>query len=585
MTVYEYIKQEENNWRVVRVPITKSKDWNMSEHIERCTNVANGWFHSGNNDGTRPYDDIVTPIINVAFRTEGFDVKDVVPFIENPDEDYKSLLIKKYHPLFARKNLLDELFDEIVESSIIYDLVLIKEVSGVKPEVVDLKTIAFCDQTNVLAGPICIKHQYTPQELTEMDSKWDKDKIRQAIIMSKEEKTVPTTNGDQTVKTPSKYIEVYELRGNLPENWIKSDGDSFNYVPQLHIVCFYKSVDGERNGITLYSGRDRKLTETFKALKIDKVRSKGRACGRSIVESLFEHQVWINYDAIKIKKLLDSAFNLIISDSTELANQKLDELKSNTILKQEKGANTQRITSDLGNITAFSNHQATLESKARIIGSASDAQLGTNPASGTPFALQSLVVQQGQGIHEYRQGKIASFVADIIYPEIIMKKLVEDMNNGKTFSEVLSLDEIKYITDKIVTNELNSRKKEMLIGGKIMTPEEESIFETTIRESFKNGGERKFFEILKDELKEIPIKVFINIKQKQKDMSVYADKVTNILREILRDPTKFSQVPGVGKVFNQLLENAGLNAVDFSTIVNAPQPELPAPVGEAELIA
>lgn len=582
MTVYEYIKQEENNWRTVRVPITKSKDWNMAEHIERCTNVANGWFHSGNNDGTRPYDDIVTPIINVAFRTEGFDVKDIVPFIENPDEDYKSLLVKKFHPQWARKHLLDELIDEIVESSIIYDLVLIKDIPNVKPEFVDLKTIAFCDQTNVLAGPICIKHQYTPQELTAMGGKWDKDKIKQAIILSKEEKSVPTTNGDQTVKTPSKYIEVYELRGDLPENWIKPSGDPFNYVPQMHIVCFYKSTDGERNGITLYSGKDVKLTDTFKALKIDKVRSKGRACGKSIVESLFEHQVWVNYDAIKIKKLLDSAFNLIISDSTELANQKLEDLKSNTILKQEKGANTQRFTSDIGNITAFTNHQQSLESKARIIGSASDPQLGTSPASGTPFALQSLVVQQGQGIHEYRQGKIASFFADILYPDIILKHLVNDMNNGKSFSEVLSLDEMKYVADKIVTNELNNRKKEMLIKGKIMTPEEESLFETTIRENFMKSGERKFFEILKDELKEIPMSVFINIKQKQKDMSVYADKVTNILREILRDPTKFSQVPGVGKVFNQLLENAGLNAVDFSTIVT---PETTAPVGEAELVA
>ena len=70
-------------------------------------------------------------------------------------------------------------------------------------------------------------------------------------------------------------------------------------------------------------------------LKIDKVRSKGRACGRSIVERLFEPQVWANYSGLKIKELLDSAINVFITDSDELGNQKLSDLKSNTLLKQE----------------------------------------------------------------------------------------------------------------------------------------------------------------------------------------------------------------------------------------------------------
>ena len=76
--VYDYIVTEINNYKTVRVPITDSTDWNMSEYIERCTNVSNGWYHKGKNDGLRPYKDIVTPIINVAKRSEGFDVKDIV---------------------------------------------------------------------------------------------------------------------------------------------------------------------------------------------------------------------------------------------------------------------------------------------------------------------------------------------------------------------------------------------------------------------------------------------------------------------------------------------------------------------------
>ena len=67
--VYNFITSEETAFKSVRVPLTNSKDWNMAEHIERCYNVANAYYHSGQNDGNRRYDDIVTPILNVSFKS------------------------------------------------------------------------------------------------------------------------------------------------------------------------------------------------------------------------------------------------------------------------------------------------------------------------------------------------------------------------------------------------------------------------------------------------------------------------------------------------------------------------------------
>ena len=240
--VFSYIKAEESNWRTERVPLTGSKSWSMFEHIERCTNVANAWYHQGNNDGLRPYDDIVTPVINVAFRSEGFDVKDIVPYVEDINQSYKSFIVKKYHPQWARKHELDTFIDEVVETSIIYDLVLVKNVNDVRPEVVDLKTIAFCDQTDVMAGPICLKHQFTPSELVKFKNKWDATEIDFAIGQARAEKSSSMAT-DQTHKTPGKYIEVYELRGDLPESWLEEGGAPDVYVPQMHIVCYYKDQD------------------------------------------------------------------------------------------------------------------------------------------------------------------------------------------------------------------------------------------------------------------------------------------------------------------------------------------------------
>lgn len=577
--VFAYITTEKNNYRTARVPLTNSKDWNMYEHIQRCTNVANAWYHSGKNDGLRPYNDIVTPILNVAFRSEGFDVKDIVPFVNNADHYYKSFLVKKFHPQWARKNQLDTFIDEVVETSIIYDLVLVKDIKDTRPEVVDLKTIAFCDQTDVLAGPICIEHDFTYADLESMKGKWDSDKIDQAIYATKEDKKVGIAN-DQTVSTPSPYVKVYELSGNLPAKWL--DDTKEGYTDQKQIVCLYTDNTGNKTGITLYKGKDKPLTDNFKALKIDAVRSRGRACGRSIVETLFEPQVWNNYSGIKIKDLLDSAVNVFVTDSEELGGQKLSDLKLNTVLKQERGSNTQRLDGSLQNLQAFQNYQTTTENSARTIGSASDAQLGTNPTAGTPFALQSLVVQQGQGIHEYRQGKISTFFADVLYPDLILPYLVKEMNGGKTFSEDLTFDELEEISKTIITNQVNEELKQMVLDGKEISKEQQDLLTQVKKETFMQQGTRRFFEILKGELAEIPVDVYVNIKGKQRGMAENADKITNIIRTIIASPQAFTQIPGIGKAFNELLEESGMSPIDFSQVTApveqvAPQPVAPAP--------
>lgn len=585
--VFSYITTEETSYRTVRIPLTNSKDWNMYEHIQRCTNVANGWFHRGANDGNRPYNDIVTPIINLSFRLEGFDVKDIIPYVNNSKEYYKSFLVKKYHPQWARKNQLDTFIDEVVESSIIYDLVLIKDINSVRPESVDLKTIAFCDQTDVMAGPICIKHNYTPSELMAFSGKWDSDAIKMAIEMSTEDKKIAIAD-DQTVKSPNKYIEVYELRGSLPETWLKADGEMYKYTPQSHIISFYTDSNGVKQGLVFYKGKDKPLDQVFKALKIDQVRSKGRACGRSIVETLFEPQVWNNYAGIKIKKLLDSAINVIITDSDELGNQKLSDLKDNTIIKQEKNSTTTRLDGTLQNLTQFQNYQQGQENQARITGSASEGALGVNPTSGTPFALENKIIQEGQGIHEYRQGKIATFFADVLYPWKFTEYLVKDMNNGQKFSEELTLDELTEIADAVVTNEVNEDIKALILKGEPVTTENQAFLIQTKKDLFMKRGARRFMETLKGELDEIPVDVFVNIKGKQRRMVENADKITNVIREIIANPQAIATVPGIGKAFNQLLEESGMSPIDFSAITmfqekaqneSAPTPETaPQPV-------
>ena len=573
--VFEYIKSKENDYRTVRIPLTNSKDWNMYEHIQRCKNVANAWYHQGANDGKRPYDDIVTPIVDVAIRSEGFDVKDIVPYVNDAQNYYKSFLIKKYHPQWARKNELDTFIDEVVENSVIFDLALIKNVNQVRPEVVDLTTIAFCNQINVMLGPICLKHSMSVAEIVEQKGKWDSDKIDQAILMSSEEMKVAIAN-DQQTKLPSKNIEVYELRGDLPELWIDETGEMHKYVPQMQIVCYYNDKEGNRKGITLFKGKDKPLSDNFKALKIDSVRSEGRACGRSVVERLFEPQVWNNYSGIKIKEMLDSALNIFQTDSEEYKGQKLSSLKTNTVLGHETNKPITKVNGDLQNLTAFTNHQIKQQNSARELGSASEASLGKNPVSGTPFALQNLIVQEGQGMHDYRQGKIATFFADVLYRDWILGYLVKDMNKGKKFSEELTFEEMQELVKIVSENEANQTIKQMIIEGKEVNDEVKAQITKIKKDAFFAGGTRRFFETLENELKDLPVDVFVNISGKQKRMAENADKISNLITKFLQAGVPLQNLT---TQINELLENSDMSPINFPDVITPPeqtqaQPEL-----------
>lgn len=560
--IYKYIIEEEAAFKTTQVPVTGSKEWNMHEHIERCTNVANGWYHSGKNDGSRPYSDIVSPILNVAFRSEGFDVKDIIPFVNDSDNYYKSFLIKKYHPQWARKYEIDTFIDELVESSIVYDLALVKNVNNIRPEVVKLQSIAFCDQTNVLGGPLALKHFYSISDLLEFKGKWEDDKIDEAITMAEAQKVVSMAN-DQEAKTPGKYIEVYEVHGMFKESWLVDGGSTDDYVPQIHIVTFYTNDKGKKCGITLFKAKEKK--PIFKALVLKPVF--GRACGRSIVESLFEPQVWNNYSAIRIKEMLDAAaLNLFYSDDDDLANQKLTNLKTNTVLKVNTGKQLGKVDTSPRDISSYTNHQIKLENEARTLGSASEASLGKNPNAGTPFKLQDLIVQEGNGIHEYRQGKIATFVADQLYRDWILGYLVREMNAGKKFSEELTLDEMQEVAEKIADNEVNTKIKKAFIEGKITTAEERDSMKQLLKDNFMKKGTRRFFEVVQGELKDIPVEVFVNITGKQRAMAKNADNITKVITFAIANAEAIKTIPGIGKAVNELFEESGMSAIDFTDI-------------------
>jgi hypothetical protein len=592
LTVYDYIIQEETAYKTMKVPIVDGYDFGMYEHIQKTILYKNSKFSTGADDGSRPFKNIIRPILNVAYQSENIEVKDIQPFVDDAEDYYLSFLVKKFHDGWAIRNDIDVFLDDLVESYVDFGGVLAWKANQSRPVITPWSRIAFCDQTDILSAPICEKFSYSPSELS--DQPFDKDKIDEALTMFEAERTVNLSTGTKKARTPGRFITVYRVHGQLPTWWLEDKYEnnevytSFNnadpYTLQTQYITYYEDDKGGKHGICLFKTREKNLRYKFKAR--DKIF--GRALGFGGVEELFEAQVWTNYSIIQVKEMLDVASLVLLqtADPAYATRNKISDLQKGTILVHEPNSPLEPVDTQPINLPLFEKSAEDWEEHARVTGAATDPQLGIEPSSGTPFRLQDLVLNTGKDLHRYRQGQIASFISEL-YRDWIFDYLITDMKKGDRWLSELSLDEMQQLADTVSTNMANEKMNELVIQkGKIISQADYDTYKKAVSASFMKGGNKKFLELATNEVNEIPIEVHVNVAGKQKDLNSLTDKLTNIFRQVIANPAVL-QNPAIAKIFNQLLEGAGLSAVDFSgleTPSGNPQPNpQPAPVNKVAL--
>jgi len=560
-SVFSFIKNEEKNFQNKGVPIVDGWDFHMYNHIRLTTLYKYGQLDSGKTDD-KPVENIILPILRVASRLEDINVKDIQPYVDDRENHFKSFLVKKFHDRWARENDIDTLIDRIKDSWIDFGLGVVKN-KGKSPEHVPLQSLAFCDQTDILSGPICQKHQFSVSQLLEMKGRWDDDAIDHAIVQAKKEKSQQQVKA-QKQSTPGKYIEVYELHGSFPEEWNpKADNpDPEKYTSQIHVITYYKDESGREQGIPLYQGAERE--DRFDVVKRDEVY--GRACGYGGAEELFEQQVWHTYSRIQLKEMLDVAADMIVATNDEnlAKRQKLTDRKKGELLEVEDGKNVWQVPIQPINWDVFDKWREDMRMSAQTTGSAQDPQLGAEPKSGTAWGLQRLVVKQGQQIHQYRKGLFATFLSRL-YRKRFIKYMRDEINKGDTWLEELSLDEMKWLAEEVSRNDKERQKKKMILEGKSPSEAEMEEYKEMLKDKWLGSDNKKFIKTLKNEIENLPMDVKIDIDDKQKDLGAESEKIVSFMRAIVSNPEMLT-VPGMDDLLNQVIEYSGLDPVDFSRI-------------------
>ncbi len=570
--IFTYITSQESSYKLP-IQLPGNWSWGMKEHVETSYLYNNSQLTTGK-DEFKPVKNITRPILNLQHRTEDVELKDVQIYVDDPDHYHLSFLVKKYHDdVFVIENDLDTFFDELNVSRIDYGGGLSKQLNRPAPEVVQLQSIAFCDQTDILSGPIGIKHFFSPDQLMEMGKVgWGNTEngasasLEDVITLSREGKK--ENQNDTISDTPGRYIEVYEVHGNFPKRFLDPDDQSGLFNSQLHIVCFYQKSDGTRGNITLYRAEEK--VSPFKLIKRDPVY--GRALGFGGAEELFEAQVWTNYDMIRTQDMLDAASKTILKTTDPLlaTKNKVRDMENLEVIELTAGTDISQIDTFPRNLQVFENHMVMLETHAKEMGGAQDPLQGKEPSAGTPFASLNAQIQQGLGLHEYRRGQFAKHIEEIYYDWII-PHIQKQITKGAKFLSQLSLDELQYVTECIVRTQANQRVKDMVLAGEDVTPEEVDLFKQLIKDDLKKKGNKYFIEILEGEFRDVPLAVKVSVSGKSKNLAAMTDKITNIFRFAFSNPQGFAQVmqiPGMSKIFNEILEFSGLSPADFSDLNN-----------------
>ena len=567
--VFSFVKTEETAFQRP-VKISEGYEWSMAKHIKLGVLYPLSQYETGNSED-KPFKQIIQPILNIQYRAEGFDVKDIILFVNDRKNNHKSFLVKKFHEKYVRENDLDAVIDDSIEGYVDMGGTLIKCVSGKLPEAVPLQRIAFCDQTDILSGPICEKHSYSPDQLKEMEKAGWGDEgngatmtIDELIALSGSYKITDPQN--TPTETPGKYIEVYELHGVLPVWWLK-EGEEEGFVRQLQIISFYKNSSGEKQFVCLFKGKEQRQIYEFEK-RVRKVY--GRALGMGGVEELTEAQVWTNYSAIRMKDMLEAASKVLFqtSDKTFAKRQNLKNAQNLQIFETREGHPVNQINTTPVNIRLFENSVNEWWESAKTIASASESIMGEQPASGTPFKLQELITAEAHSFHEYKKGKLAKFW-ERIYRNHIIPTIIKEINKGQEFLATLDLSEMQELADKIAARQARKQLSEKVLSLKTIMGGEEEALKERLKNEFMAGGNKKFIKLIKEELKDTPVDIEINIVGKQKYLAETTDKLVNVIRFMLStwNPNTGTFAvfddPRMTKVFENIIEYSGLNPMDF----------------------
>jgi len=549
----EHINKIIDEYKTGNAEVGNGISFSMYDTINRIDYILNSKYQSGGKDEygfDKPYYNITLSAVNVGVRATDFDTKDIQVQALEPEFEIHSLLERKELENWMEDISFDITLNDIGETRVKYGSSLCKKViknGQIYVEVVPWGNV-FVNQSNIIDNPIVEVHYMNQLELSKKRDVWDGLDANYMEIMDLFKNLVNKKNKEEI----KNRIEVYEITGELPKEYIYDNVEPYEYSYQKHFVI----IDGEKEYV-LYSEeintKDGSLeNRNYAILDWDTVTKRGLGLG--MVEIGFEAQRWVNDNIIKENQLMAYASKLLIKSSQKLPFENIiTEAKNGTIIPLVDGDLT-RLDLTPSSLPEFANNISSWKDQFVNASSTFPGITGEQQPSNTPLGSVQLQNAEARSIFDYRKEKMGIFIEDIINAWVI-PHLMKKMNRKHILAGNYSREQLDIIDMAFAYSKANEKVGEILDKEDALPfdIDYESLVNEAMEELKKNG-DRRYIDIPESFFKNVKSKVRVITTNEKQNKQVILQSLTQLMTFL---PTLREQ-PEAMPIFSKIIEIAGV---------------------------
>lgn len=547
--LFKEINQIIEDYKSSYVEIIDGLSYNQFETLKKIEFYWNSRYLNGQKDElgkTKPFYNISKLATNVATRATDLDIKDVRITSDNPDDRVRSMILNHELKNWFKEANFSYTLNTFGKTRAKYGGALVKKTTTdgkLNIEVVDWKNVV-TGQTSVENETIIEVHYMSPSELSKKRGIWEN--VDEAIEFAKKRNNKNDTNDDK--------ITVYEVHGEFPQslNPDIEDGDENTYERMVYFIA----GENETEQVVLWYEQEKESPYCF--LAWDNV--PGRALGIGVVEDGFEAQMWTNDAVMAEKNVMDLAGKVFIkTNSEQIGNNALTDLENGAVIKLEDGADANVMNLTPNSLPQFQNTIERWKAQYERATNTFDAVTGETLPSNTALGSVAIQSAQASSFFDYRREEAGIFWKNVLMDWVI-PHLIKKINKKHILASDFSADEIKLIDTAFSINEANTRLKEAVLSGKIVTQEEYDQAIEAFRTFIAEDGKRRYLDVPEDYFKGYEKKVSIDITGESRNKQAQLQSLSTILSQVASNPG-ILQDPNLNKIFNEILELSGINFI------------------------
>jgi hypothetical protein len=543
----------------LEIEITKGLKFNLSETLRTITFYSNSKYLGGQKDELgrdKPFNNINTFRVNVAYRATDLDLKDiniVADDITDTENQIKAMILGKESYKWGKNNGLSEFLNDFGYTRAKYGDVLVKKC--IDDEELELEVCAWknmtVDPVNIDDSIIIEKHYFKPYELSEKKDVWDN--VVEVLELSKKSKA---------------DIEVLEVHGKFQEavDPESDSDDEYTYVGKKYLIAM---VGNEM--FLLYSETE----EETPYRHLQWIKEEGRDFGVGIIEDGFEAQVWTNDATIAEKNAMELAGKVILkTNSKKVGSNILTDADNGRIFELEDGKDITPINLMSTALPKYAELIQRWDNQFERVSSTFNAITGEQMPSGTPYRQTAILNQEAGSLFDQRREEAGIFISEL-YMDWVLPYLIKKLNKEHILTAEWSNEELQIIDDGFKNYRKGRKLVEAVLSDKEVSQETLDMEGGAYDNEVKNLKNVRSIPIPKDYFKDFECSVSVIITNEMRNKSAILESLSNILAQVGSNPAML-QDPILSKVFGAIVEISGVPISPTSFIPKASQqPQMP----------